>query len=102
MAVNYETFTAELVEAFHLEQVPEEKREALLAKVGEVLLKRIFLETMEKIGDAGVVEYEGLLLREAKEEEVEAFFESKIPGYTVFVQNVVNDFKHEIMNDRSE
>ncbi|MDO8566004.1 MAG: DUF5663 domain-containing protein [Candidatus Moranbacteria bacterium] len=99
MVIDQEALKKELIEAFHLENVPAAKQEELLSKIGEALLKRIFLETMEKIGDANVKEYEALLDKETKEEEMEAFFESKIPGYTIFVRSVVTRFKEEMAKD---
>lgn len=96
MALDQEALKKELIETFHLEAVPEDKQEELLSKLGEALLKRIFLETMEKIGDEGVKEYEGLLDQEAEQEQIEAFFESKIPGYNIFVEDTVKQFKEEM------
>jgi Protein of unknown function (DUF5663) len=99
MALDQETLKKELIEAFHLEGIPEDKQEALISKMGEVLLKRIFLETMEKIGEAGATEYEALLDKGAKQEEIEAFLENKIPGYNVFVRGVVANFKEEMSTE---
>lgn len=96
MALDQEALKKELTEAFHLEGLPVSKQEELLAKIGEALLKRIFLETMEKMGDAYVKEYEALLDNDAKQEEIEAFFEKKIPGYNIFVRGVVTRFKEEM------
>lgn len=96
MTLDQTQLREELIKAFHLEQVPEDKRDELLEKMGEALLKRIFLATMEKIGDDGVKEYEALLEKEAKQEEIETFFETKIPGYNVFVREVAEEFKEEM------
>lgn len=96
MALDQDALKKELIEAFHLEGVPADKQEELLSKIGEALLKRIFLDTMEKMGDANVKEYEEMLDRGAKEAELEAFFESKIPGYNVFVRGVVTKFKEDM------
>ena len=96
MALDYTALREELITSFHLEQVPKERQDELISKMGEALLKRIFLETMEKIGDDGVVAYEALLDKAAKQEEIETFFESKIPGYNVFIKGVVEDFKEEM------
>ncbi len=96
MALDYTSIKEELVRDLHLEQLPKDKQEALLANMGEVLLKRIFLETMEKIGDAGVAEYEALLDAGAKQEAIDAFFDQKIPGYDIFVRGIVTAFKEEM------
>lgn len=96
MALDQGQLREELIRAFHLEQVPEDKRDELLEKMGEALLKRVFLATLEKIGDEGVKEYEALLDGQAKQEEIEAFFETKIPGYDVFVRGVADEFREEM------
>lgn len=98
MKLDQDALKLELIEAFQLEGIPEDKQEILLAKAGEALLKRILLETMEKIGDEGVLEYEALLDKGAKEEEIAAFLENKIPGYTIFVRGIVTRFKEEMQN----
>lgn len=96
MALDQEALKMELIETFNLQGISEDKQEALISKMGEALLKRIFLETMEKIGDAGVTEYEALLDKGAKQEEIETFLENKIPGYNIFVRGVVDKFKEEM------
>lgn len=96
MALDQTQLREELIKAFHLEQIPEDKRDELLEKMGEALLKRVFLATMDKIGDDGIKEYEALLEKEAKQDEIEAFFETKIPGYDVFVRDVATEFKEEM------
>lgn len=96
MALNQELLKKDLIETFHLENIAPEKQDALLARIGEALLKRIFLATMEKIGDNGVKEYETLLEKNAEQPEIEDFFEKKIPGYNIFVEDVVQEFKEEM------
>jgi hypothetical protein len=95
--INQQALMQELITAFHLEGIPKEKQEELVAKMGEAILKRIFLETMEKIGDAGVREYEALLDRNAGEQEIGAFFEAKIPGYDIFMEDAVKKFKEDML-----
>lgn len=99
MALDEKQTREELARAFRLEQVPEDKRDELLDKLIEALLKRIFLDTMDKIGNDGVAEYEKLLEAETKPEELEAFFEKKIPGYDVFVRDIAREFKEEMTKD---
>jgi len=96
MALDQEALKQELIEALHLGDLPLDKQETLLEKIGEALVKRIFLETMEKLGDANVQEYEALLEKETSQEELEAFFENRIPGYNIFVRGIVEKFKEEL------
>jgi hypothetical protein len=86
----------EIIETFGLEDMPVEKQDDLIAKIGEVFLKRLFLATIDKLGTGGTREYEELLAKDASAEEMEAFFEEKIPGYPVFVRGVVADFKKDM------
>ncbi|PJA85290.1 MAG: hypothetical protein CO143_02000 [Candidatus Moranbacteria bacterium CG_4_9_14_3_um_filter_45_14] len=96
MTLDQEALKEELIQSFHLEDVPEDKKEKLLEKMGESLFKRIFIDTMEKLGSANMKEYEAMLDRGAKPEEFEVFFESKIPGYNIFVRGIVTKFKEEL------
>lgn len=96
MALDQEALKKELIEEFHLDGLPAEKQEALLEKIGEALLKRIFVETVEKMGESNAEEYEKMIDREATQEEFEVFFENKIPGYNIFVRGVVTKFKEEM------
>lgn len=89
----------ELSEAFRLEEIPETKREALLTKMGEALLKRIFIETLEKLGEEGRKEYAALLGQDVAAEQIEALLKERIPGYNVFVRGIVAKFKKEMSRD---
>lgn len=94
--IDQEKLTEDLIAVFHLEGIAKEKQQELVTKLSEALLKRIFLETMERLGDAGVKEYEALLDKEANEQEIGTFFEAKIPGYGIFIEDVAKRFKAEI------
>ncbi len=86
----------ELIGTFGLEDVAKEKQDELIGRIGEVFLKRLFLATIDKLGDKGAREYEELLDKEASVEEMEAFFEEKIPNYPVFVRGVVTEFRKDM------
>ena len=93
MEINYTKLREELIEELSLKGLGSEKQEELLGKMLEALLKRIFLDTMEKLGEDGVAEYEKLIAAESSEEEIARFLEKRIPDYDAFVQNIVQDFK---------
>ena len=66
----------------------------------EVILKRIFLETMEKLDDQGKDEYQKLAEGEnATPEQMEEFLKSKIANYDELVQKVVDEFREEMKSD---
>jgi hypothetical protein len=65
----------------------------------EVLLKRIFLETMEKLGEQGRLEYEKISQEETvTPEQMEAFFKDSIKDYDGMVQGIIEEFKMEMMS----
>lgn len=89
---------SQLVEDLGIDTLPEDKRNELLIKMTEVLLKRIFLETMEKLGEKGREEYMSMT-EEGKEvapEQIEAFFKERIGNYEEMVQNIIAEFKEEM------
>ena len=86
-----------LMDELGLSDLPQDKQEQLVIKMTEVLLKRIFLETMEKLDDRGKDEYQKLVESgTATPEQMEEFLGSKIQDYEGLVQKVINEFKEEM------
>lgn len=80
-----------------MQNLPQEKQEELLVKIGEVVMKRIYLETMEKLEKT---DQEKLVdLMDNNPEGIETFLKEKIPNYEEFVKNVVDNFKREMKED---
>ena len=96
MAIDYDQLRAELIAAFHLEGLPKDKQNELLDKMTVAVMKRIFLETMEKLGEAGAEEYEKLMETDPEPKQVEDFLMAKIPNYQAMVEQIIADFKVEM------
>ena len=79
-----------------LSDLAQDKQEALMIKMTEVILKRMFLETMERLGEADQTAYEQMISMQAGPAEVEKFLRSKIENYDQMLEKVVNDFKQEM------
>ena len=92
---------AQLIKDLGIDTLSQEKQNELVIKMTEVLLKRIFLETMEKLGEQGREEYEKLTEGEVEPEKVEAFFKEKITGYDEMVGKVIEEFREEMMKANS-
>lgn len=86
----------ELVDFFGLGNMLPVDQDAVLDKMMEALMKTIFLKTFERLGETGVAEYELVVERALAPEEVTQFLESRIPGYNVFIKEIVADFKHSM------
>jgi phage-related tail protein len=86
-----------IIEKLGLQNLPKEKQEEILVKMTEVLLKKIYLETFEKLADPDREELAKMLdTEEAEPEKVEAYLRTKIEDYDGFVKKIVEDFTEEM------
>jgi len=91
------TALAGLIKDFGIDTLSRDKQNELIIKMTEVLLKRIFLETMEKLGEQGREEYEKITQGEVTPEQMETFFKNNIKDYDKMVQGIIEEFKTEMM-----
>jgi len=92
---------ASLIKDLGIDTLSEDKQNELIIKMTEVLLKRIFVETMDKLGDQGREEYEKMSEGEVEPEQVEAFFKERISNYDEMVQGVIEEFRAEMMQSKA-
>jgi hypothetical protein len=90
-----------LIKDLGIDTLSKEKQDDLIIKMTEVLLKRIFLETMDKLGEKGREEYDKITQDGMEPAQVEAFFKERISNYDEMVQKVVEEFEGEMMQARS-
>jgi hypothetical protein len=88
----------QLIKDLGIDTLSQDKQNELIIKMTEVLLKRIFLETMEKLGESGREEYEKMSEGEVEPEQVEAFFKEKISNYDEMVQQIIEEFRTEMVS----
>lgn len=88
---------SQLIKDLGIDTLEQDKQNELIIKMTEVLLKRIFIETMEKLGEGGREEYEKMSEGEVEPEQVEAFFKEKIKNYDEMVQGIVEEFRTEMV-----
>ncbi len=85
-----------LIDELGLSNLSQDKQEQLLIKMTEVVLKRIFVETMEKLSHDDQEAYNQLIENKATPEEMEKFLAEKIQNYDEMVKKIVEDFKEEM------
>lgn len=85
-----------LLDELGLSNLPQEKQEELVMKMTEVLLKRIFIETLEKLKEPDQEEYAKMIEEKASPDEVEKFLNEKISNYDQVFEKIVADFKEEM------
>ncbi|HMN19441.1 MAG TPA: DUF5663 domain-containing protein [Candidatus Moranbacteria bacterium] len=86
----------QLVKDLGIDSLSQEKQDELIIKMTELLLKRIFLETMERLGEEGREEYGKMMEGEVYPEQIEAFFQERIAGYDEIVQQSIDEFRAEM------
>lgn len=86
----------ELLEELGLTSLPPDKQEEILIKMTEVLLKRIFVETMEKLSEADREAYEKMVDEKIDPEKIGEFLKEKVVNYDEMVQKIIVDFKEEM------
>ena len=95
---NQETIQKKLMDELGLANLPTDKQEKLMVRMTEVVLRRIFEETMQRLTEAEQKEYTKLVDDDVPPEQLEAFLQEKITHYDEVVQKIVTDFKEEMKN----
>ena len=91
-----------LVQELGLGNFSQEKQEELLIKMTEAVLKRVFVEVMEKLEYQDQEAYVKMIEEKADPDEIDEFLKSKIDGYEKLVEKVVNDFKEEMKKSQTQ
>ncbi len=102
MSTSQQQALSQLVKDLGIDSLPQDKQNELIIKMTEVLLKRIFLETMEKLGEQGREEYEKMSEGEIEPEQVAAFFKEKIKNYDDLVDAIIQDFREEMLGANAQ
>ena len=94
---NNNELRVQLISDLGLENLPMEKQEALLMRMMEVVLKRIFVETMAKLNEREKEEYTAMIEKNMTPEEVESYVREKIPKYEEMVLEITKQFREEMI-----
>jgi hypothetical protein len=95
--MDQEQIQKRLIDELGLAGLAEEKQQEIIIQMTEFLLKKIFLETMENLGEAGRNEYEKLIDSSASLEKIEEFLKAKIADYDAMVEKVIMNFRQEMI-----
>ena len=85
-----------LINDLGLSGLPADKKDQLIMRMTETVLKRIFWETMEKLNDKDQDEYSKMIDDNADPEKLEVFLKGKISNYEEMVKKTVDDFVAEM------
>jgi hypothetical protein len=88
-----------IIDELGMSELPKEKQEQLLSQMTEVVLQRIFIETMQKLSTLDQEEYAKMVENKATPDEVEAYLRVKIADYDGMIKSVIDDFKSEMKKE---
>lgn len=88
-----------IVDELGLGDLPEERKAQILVDLLELVLKRLYMETMDKLTKEEQQELMNMLEEKADQEKIESFLRSKITDYDEFVKKVVSELKDELKED---
>lgn len=89
-----------LLDDLGLSDLPQDKKDELLIKMTEVILKRMFVETMGKLSADDQEAYGEMLDKQSSPEGIEKFLREKISDYDQVLEKIVADFKKEMLAAR--
>lgn len=85
-----------IMKELDLEGLSEERQNEIIIKMGEVVLKKVFIQTVEKLSDEDQVQFEKMLDEKKEPEEVEKFLNEKIPDFEEMVGKIVLQLKEDL------
>lgn len=88
-----------LLKQLGLNDLPQSKKDELSIKMSEVVLRRIFIETMEKLNEGDRKIYENMLDSQTESAELEKFLREKISDYDNMILRIIIEFKEEMKDN---
>lgn len=88
--------TKSLIKELNLEGLPEDEQNKILEKIGEIVLKEMFVKTVDSLDEDGRKHFEKMLKEKSTPEEIEEFLKLKISNYEEILQDIMNNLKDDL------
>jgi len=85
-----------LIDELGLGNLPQDKQEEIVIKMTELVLKRMFMETMDKLNPADQEKFGEMMEQKADPKEIEGFLTEKIADYDQMLGKIVENLKEEM------
>lgn len=95
---NQDKIKEDIMQYLGLSKLSEDKQDEILAKIGEIILKKIFIETVDKLDEPDRIEFEKMLKEGTDADSIEKFLNTKIENYDMIVSGIVEEVKNDIKN----
>ena len=89
-----------IIDELNLSDLPKDKQEALLAKMAEIVLKRIFLLVLENLTPEDQDRFTTLI--DENPEQAEAFLLEKVPGFNALAETEIEAFRAEMQKETAD
>jgi hypothetical protein len=86
----------EIMKELGLENLPKKKQDDILVKMGELILKKIFIETVDRLSGTDRKTFEEMLKGGNKTEDIEIFLNERIDDYDKMVEGIITELKEEM------
>lgn len=95
---NQDKIKEDIMQYLGLNKLSQDKQDEILAKIGEIILKKIFIETVDSLNETDRVEFEKMLKEGSDADSIEAFLNTKIENYDMIISRIVEEVKNDIKN----
>ncbi len=85
----------DLIKEFGLENLPEEKKQALIEQILNLVESRFNRALLNAMSEEDKQEFDKVL---AKDEGVEEFIQAKVPNFADIHKGIIEDVKKDMMN----
>ncbi|MBI2633230.1 MAG: hypothetical protein HYW78_02450 [Parcubacteria group bacterium] len=109
--MDQQTATINLIKELHLDTLPEEKQQAVILKIGDILYRAIMIRALDMMSESDKDAFDAFLTsagegKDRAPEEIMNFLATKIPNFDAVVKEEVGKFKeqslqfvNEVMNE---
>lgn len=95
---NQDKIKEDIMQYLGLSKLSQDKQDEILSKIGEIILKKIFIETVDKLGEEDRIEFERMLKEGSDAESIEKFLNTKIENYDMIIGKIVEEIREDIKN----
>lgn len=96
---NQDKIKSDIMKDLGFDKLAEDKQDEILAKIGEIILKKIFIETIDKLEPQDADKFREMLQKGGSAEEIEEFLNAKIENYGIIIEKIVEEVKEDIKNN---
>ena len=86
----------ELIKGLGLEKLPMDKQEEMVLKMTELVLKRMFVQTMDRLNARDQEKFGEMMEGGGSPEEIEKFLQERIEDYDGMLQGIVENLREEM------